>query len=181
MPRHISKKDQANIIISELKSDINRENVDFALPILKWTKEKLTLDIQEKERVKRFLSSGKTKNKPRYVKRGDVYYAKLGKNIGSEQNAYRPVLVVQNQGANVTSPTVIVIPLTDAYDSKGNAKRVLKTHCLINHTDLKKPSIAKAEYIRSISKNRLIDRVCSLDKATIQQVELCIKASLQLT
>ena len=40
--------------------------------------------------------------------RGDMYYADLGRGIGSEQEGYRPVLILQNNTGNKYSPTVIV-------------------------------------------------------------------------
>ena len=46
------------------------------------------------------------------VRRGDIFYADLGINVGSEQNGRRPVLIIQNDTGNAYSPTVIVLPLT---------------------------------------------------------------------
>ena len=40
--------------------------------------------------------------------RGELYYADLGTGIGSEQNGYRPVVVIQNDVGNKHSPTTIV-------------------------------------------------------------------------
>ena len=40
--------------------------------------------------------------------RGDMYYADLGRGIGSEQEGYRPVVIIQNNTGNKYSPTVIV-------------------------------------------------------------------------
>lgn len=40
--------------------------------------------------------------------RGDMYYADLGRGVGSEQEGYRPVLIIQNNTGNKYSTTVIV-------------------------------------------------------------------------
>ena len=40
--------------------------------------------------------------------RGDLYYANLGRGIGSEQEGYRPVVIIQNNIGNRHSPTVIL-------------------------------------------------------------------------
>ena len=56
--------------------------------------------------------------------RGDMYYADLGRGIGSEQEGYRPVLILQNNTGNKYSPTVIVA----AISSKVDAKAKLPTH-----------------------------------------------------
>ena len=54
--------------------------------------------------------------KPYY--RGEMYYADLGKGIGSEQEGYRPVVIIQNNTGNKYSPTVIVAPVTTNHEAK---------------------------------------------------------------
>lgn len=181
MARHISKQQQVKNLLSDLETAINRNNVDIALPLLEWTKEKIDLSYREKTRVDKYNQTKKAQGKPRFVKRGGVYYANLGKNVGSEQNGYRPVLVVQEKRANTTSPTVIVIPLTDAHDKHGNPKRVLDSHLVVTHQKLSKVSMVKAEYARSISKNRLRDFICQLDPKVMSDVDIRMKRALQLT
>ena len=44
--------------------------------------------------------------------RGELYYADLGTGIGSEQNGYRPVVVIQNDVGNKHSPTTIVAAIS---------------------------------------------------------------------
>ena len=56
--------------------------------------------------------------------RGDMYYADLGHGIGSEQEGYRPVVIIQNDVGNKHSPTVIVA----AISSKVGVKAKLPTH-----------------------------------------------------
>ena len=56
--------------------------------------------------------------------RGDMYYADLGRGIGSEQEGYRPVLILQNNTGNKYSPTVIVAAISSNVDAKAN----LPTH-----------------------------------------------------
>ena len=50
--------------------------------------------------------------------RGDMYYADLGRGIGSEQEGYRPVLILQNNTGNKYSPTVIVAAISSKVDAK---------------------------------------------------------------
>lgn len=70
--------------------------------------------------------------------RGDMYYADLGQGIGSEQEGYRPVVIIQNNVGNKHSPTVIIASVT----SKTDAKPKLPTHYYINAEDgLELPSI----------------------------------------
>ena len=60
------------------------------------------------------------------MKRGDIYYADLGKVVGSEQSGIRPVVVVQNNIGNKYSNTVIVLPITSRF------KKKLPTHVSIS-------------------------------------------------
>ena len=70
--------------------------------------------------------------------RGDMYYADLGRGIGSEQEGYRPVLILQNNTGNKYSPTVIVA----AISSKVDAKAKLPTHYLLQaENGLELPSL----------------------------------------
>ena len=50
--------------------------------------------------------------------RGDMYYADLGQGIGSEQEGYRPVVIIQNNVGNKHSPTVIIASVTSKTDAK---------------------------------------------------------------
>ena len=74
--------------------------------------------------------------------RGDMYYADLGRGIGSEQEGYRPVLIIQNDTGNKHSPTVIVA----AISSKVDAKAKLPTHYLLKaENGLELPSLVLME------------------------------------
>ena len=81
--------------------------------------------------------------------RGDMYYADLGRGIGSEQEGYRPVLIIQNDTGNKHSPTVIVA----AISSKVDAKAKLPTHYLLKaENGLELPSLVLMEQLRTIDK-----------------------------
>lgn len=85
--------------------------------------------------------------------RGDMYYADLGQGIGSEQEGYRPVVIIQNNVGNKHSPTVIIASVT----SKTDAKPKLPTHYYINAEDgLELPSIVLLEQLRTVDKRRLV-------------------------
>ena len=40
------------------------------------------------------------------VKRGEVYFVDLGENVGSEENKLRPVVVLQSNAYNFSSPNI---------------------------------------------------------------------------
>lgn len=93
--------------------------------------------------------------------RGDMYYADLGHGIGSEQEGYRPVVIIQNNVGNKHSPTVIIASIT----SKKDAKAKLPTHYYINaENGLELPSIVLLEQLRTVDKRRLGDFIGHLSE-----------------
>ena len=89
------------------------------------------------------------------VKRGEIYYADLSPVVGSEQGGLRPVLIVQNDVGNRHSPTVIAAAITSQKD---------KAHL---------PT-------RTIDKRRLKDRMGSLDRPSMHQVDEALQISFGL-
>lgn len=109
--------------------------------------------------------------------RGDLYYADLGKGIGSEQRGYRPVLVIQNDVGNKFSSTIIVATIT----SRVGIKAKLPTHYFINTEDgLQAPSIILLEQIRTIDKKRLDSYIGHLSQKNIDGVNEALLISVGL-
>ena len=46
-------------------------------------------------------------------KRGEIWTCQLGKNIGSEENKIRPIIIIQNNTGNERSPTTIIVPISN--------------------------------------------------------------------
>lgn len=63
--------------------------------------------------------------KDKKILRGDMFYANLGRGIGSEQKGYRPVLVIQNDVGNKFSPTVMLPLLQVESESKQSCLRII--------------------------------------------------------
>lgn len=47
--------------------------------------------------------------KDKKILRGDMFYANLGRGIGSEQKGYRPVLVIQNSYIGHLSQKILTV------------------------------------------------------------------------
>ena len=111
------------------------------------------------------------------IKRGEIYYADLSPVIGSEQGGIRPVLIVQNDVGNRYSPTVIAAAITSQRD-----KTKLPTHISVEASDcgLQKDSIVLLEQVRTIDKQRLKERMGSLDVASMGQVDKALSVSFGL-
>lgn len=109
--------------------------------------------------------------------RGDMYYADLGQGIGSEQEGYRPVVIIQNNVGNRHSPTVIIASIT----SKKDAKPKLPTHYYIDAEDgLELPSIVLLEQLRTVDKRRLNDFIGHLSEKHIQGINHALAVSIGL-
>ena len=109
--------------------------------------------------------------------RGDMFYADLGHGIGSEQEGYRPVVIIQNNVGNKHSPTVIIASIT----SKKDAKPKLPTHYYIDaESGLELPSIVLLEQLRTVDKRRLDDFIGHLSEKHIQGINHALAVSIGL-
>ena len=109
------------------------------------------------------------------VNRGDIFYADLSPVVGSEQGGVRPVLVIQNDVGNKYSPTVIIAAITSQL-----AKAKLPTHIELKKEkyNLLKDSVVLLEQIRTLDKKRLQNRISSIDKTTMQEIDVAMMISL---
>ena len=115
------------------------------------------------------------------VKRGEIYFANLGDsnyNINSEQEGFRPVLILQNDVGNKYSPTVIVACLTSkVYKNK------IPTHVFLSAEDyqLNCDSLVLCEQIKTIDKLRLKNKIAVINPGDQQRIDRAVKLSLGLT
>ena len=109
------------------------------------------------------------------IKKGDLYFADLSPVTGSEQGGIRPVLVVQNDVGNKYSPTIIVAAVT----SRRN-KADLPTHVEIaaDGNGLSKNSVILLEQLRTIDKTRFKDRIGTIDRNRLPEVNEALSVSL---
>jgi len=100
------------------------------------------------------------------MRRGDVYWVNLDPVIGAEVGRRRPAVVVQNEAANRSSSTVTVIPLTSSID------RVYPFQALVaaGEGGLSRQSKALCEQVRTLSRNRLTDRLGRLPNERMDQI-----------
>lgn len=112
------------------------------------------------------------------VQRGEVYFADLSPVVGSEQGGIRPVLVIQNDIGNKFSPTVIVAAITAQIQ-----KAKLPTHVEIKARQhgLERNSVILLEQVRTLDKQRLTDKITTLDDTTMKEINQALKISLGLS
>ena len=111
------------------------------------------------------------------IKRGEIYYADLSPVVGSEQGGVRPVLIVQNDIGNRHSPTVIAAAITSQ-----QTKAKLPTHISIGADccGLAKNSVVLLEQVRTIDKKRLKEKMGSVSKSAMSQIDQAISISFGL-
>ena len=101
--------------------------------------------------------------------RGELWWADFGIPFGSEPGYKRPVLILQNDFFNRSQiNTTIVIPLTTNLllaDAPGN---ILLTK---NDSKLKKDSVITISQIEVIDRQRLIEKIAKMDRATMEKIE----------
>jgi len=61
-----------------------------------------------------YLDSISVRSRSRVVRRGEVYNCYFGRGIGSEEEKFRPCLIIQNDDGNLRSANTIVAPITNA-------------------------------------------------------------------
>ena len=124
------------------------------------------------------FQKGRSKQMSTTYLRGQLYYADLSKGVGSEQEGYRPVLIVQNNVGNKYSPTVIVAAVT----SKVGVKPKLPTHYFIeaNTVGLTAPSIVLLEQLRTLDKRRLERYIGRVDSCHIREINRALAVSVGL-
>lgn len=109
--------------------------------------------------------------------RGEIYFADLEQGIGSEQEGYRPVVIIQNDVGNRHSPTVIVAAVT----SRKEAKEKLPTHFYAGEeSGLDRPSVVMLEQLRTLDKQRLDKYVGRLDQKKLNELDNALAISLDL-
>ena len=110
------------------------------------------------------------------IKRGDVFFC-LGSPdaVGSEDRKTRPVVIVQNNAGNASSPTVIVANMTT-----NTTRRLYPMQFDIDlpgHT----LSRVQCEQIRTVDKCRLRDKVYSLTEDELRKLDTCLAVSFGMT
>ena len=99
------------------------------------------------------------------MRQGEIWNANLDPTKGSEQAGFRPVAILSGNLLNRHLPIVIVAPLTTKIKNyKGNpVMEPSATNCLKARSEL------LVFHIRSVSKDRLIEKIGDMEKAELTQ------------
>lgn len=110
------------------------------------------------------------------MKRGDIYWANLDPTIGSEISKKRPVLIVSNDINNQLAGCVTVLPITSSFQKSYPFVVSIKKE----DSGLQHDSTIKANQIRTLDKQRLVNKTCRLSELIMIEVEEAIRVHLDL-
>jgi len=108
------------------------------------------------------------------MRRGEIYWVNLDPAVGSEIGECRPAVVLQNDLANHSSPTVTIVPLST------RVGRVYPFQVLIpaSASGLNRDSKALCEQIRTVSKTRLLDKAGGLSIVVMEAIRTALDRHL---
>lgn len=108
------------------------------------------------------------------MRQGEIWYANLSPSKGSEQDGYRPVLIVSGNLLNTYAPIVICCPLTTKIKNyKGNV--VLEPN---KENNLTQKSEILTYHIRSISKERLKVKIGKIPNKLVDEIKTSLNEIL---
>lgn len=110
------------------------------------------------------------------IERMKIYLAGLeDKEDSFVQSGTRPVIVLQNNAGNRSSPTVIVAPITSKLE-----KPHLPTHVVLGQSNLQKQSMVLLEQVMTIDQKLLIKEYGEIGEQDTKSVERALKVSFGL-
>ncbi|BDU81128.1 mRNA interferase [Clostridium perfringens A] len=113
-------------------------------------------------------------NPTRAYLRGDIFYADLPDQKGSEQNGLRPVVIIQNNLGNKYGRTLIVAPITS------RDKKDLPVHSEIYNNSLEKDSTILLEQVTTIDKNKVKEFIGHLTRNELKKLNIALARSVGL-
>ena len=120
----------------------------------------------------------RTGHRKDYPRHGEIFLAALDPAPGREIKKVRPALIIQNDISNRYSQTTIVAAITSRVNTPPYPNEAIIPPSAA--TGLQVLSAVRLDQLRTIDRQRLMKRLGKAAAATIQAVDLAIKASLQL-
>jgi len=114
------------------------------------------------------------------LRRGSIHWVKdhfyNENNIQENDESFHPYLIISADKANMgNSSNVTVIMLSTNLNSV-----TMPTHVLLNGYKNLKPSVVKTESVHTIPKSYIGDKICSIRRGDLLNVERSLKLALEL-
>ena len=108
------------------------------------------------------------------MRRGDIYLVQLDPVVGSEVGKTRPAVVLQNDLANRSSPTVTLIPIS----SKADRVFPFQVRIPAGEGGLDRDSKVLCEQIRTVARTRLLQYLGHLPPERLAEVRAALDRHL---
>lgn len=108
------------------------------------------------------------------IRRGDVYLVQFDPVVGSEVGKTRPAVVLQNDLANRSSPTITLIPVS----SKADRVFPFQVRIPAGEGGLVHASKALCEQIRTVSRDRLTQYLGHLSAERLAEIRVALERHL---
>ena len=114
------------------------------------------------------------------MKRGEVHWADLVPRSGAEQTGRRPVIVISHDGFNQTPnwKSIIVVPISTSASQGRRGPTVIDIPA--GSGGLPKTSFAVCHQVTTLDRAKLTRRIGALPAETLAEVELGLKAAMDL-
>jgi len=114
------------------------------------------------------------------VKRGEVHWADLVPRSGSGQTGRRPVIVISHDGFNQTPgwKSIIVVPISTSASQGRRAPTVVEIPA--GAGGLPKVSLALCHQVTTLDRAKLTKKIGTLPAEVLIEVELGLKAAMDL-
>lgn len=113
------------------------------------------------------------------VNKWEIYFCSLDPVQGSEQRGMRPVLIISNNAVNHNLPVSTVLP----FSSIKTGSKIYPTEVALSTevTGLQKPSVVMVHQIRTISHNRLANKIGNIkDTETREKILQACRSYFEL-
>jgi mRNA interferase MazF len=107
------------------------------------------------------------------IHRGEVWWVSFDPAVGGEVRKTRPAVVVSNDQFNVSNNRVQVVPLT----SSDKRLYLFEAYVIVGP----RRSKAMADQLRTVSKERLRNRIGAASRAEMAEIDRAIKVQLDLS
>ena len=109
-------------------------------------------------------------------KRGEIWFADFSPTVGREQSGLRPCVVVSANQFNESYAELVMVCPTTTKD------RRIRSHIRLEAGEggLRDVSFVKTDNLRSVSKERLRNRIGMLTGSSLNQIEQCLRFLLDL-
>jgi len=108
------------------------------------------------------------------MRRGDIYLVQLDPVVGSEVGKTRPAVVLQNDLANRSSPTVTLIPIS----SKADRVFPFQVRIPAGEGGLDRDSKVLCEQVRTVARTRLLQYLGHLSAERLAEIRTALDRHL---